>query len=58
MESLLQVVPADYLQLCDADRVSNPHGEHAHEAFRIEVQIPEGVWGAIDGQNNGLENNI
>ncbi|KAL4432583.1 hypothetical protein ABPG77_000520 [Micractinium sp. CCAP 211/92] len=26
---------ADYLQLVDPDRVSNPHGEHALEAYRL-----------------------
>lgn len=42
----LQVLQADYMQLCDADRVSNPHGEHAHEAFRIADLLPPGIWGA------------
>ena len=38
---ILQVLQADYMQLCDADRVSNPHGEHAHEVSAWgKVRLP------------------
>ncbi|KAI7836082.1 hypothetical protein COHA_010051 [Chlorella ohadii] len=30
-----RVVAADYMQVVDPDRVSNPHGEHALEAYRL-----------------------
>lgn len=46
LSSVQQVLPADYMQLMDTDRVSNPHGEHAHEAFKITVPVPPGLWGA------------
>lgn len=36
-------VAADYLQLVDPDRVSNPHGEHALEAFRLVDPVPEAL---------------
>ena len=36
-------VAADYLQLVDPDRVSNPHGEHALEAYRLLEPVGEAL---------------
>ncbi|GAB4819576.1 hypothetical protein N2152v2_006622 [Parachlorella kessleri] len=41
------VLEADYMQLCDPDRISNPHGEHAYEVFRLLQAVPPGVWGSL-----------
>lgn len=35
LAAVRRTVEADYLQLVDPDRVSNPHGEHAIEAYRL-----------------------
>ena len=36
-------VAADYLQMVDPDRVSNPHGEHALEAYRLLEPVGEAL---------------
>ncbi len=41
------MLEADYMQLCDPDRISNPHGEHAYEVFKILQAVPPGVWGSL-----------
>lgn len=33
--NIQQTIDAEYGQEMDADRISNPHGEHAHEVWRI-----------------------
>lgn len=35
LAAVQRTLQADYLQMVDPDRVSNPHGEHALEAFRL-----------------------
>ena len=35
---LQRVVPFEYSQRMEADRVSNPHGEHAVEVFSLPIE--------------------
>ncbi|KAI3425878.1 hypothetical protein D9Q98_007851 [Chlorella vulgaris] len=46
LEAVVSTVEADYLQLVDPDRVSNPHGEHAIEAYRLLEPLDAGAAAA------------
>jgi hypothetical protein len=35
IDAIVRVLQADFSQRMDADRVSNPHGEHAHDVWEI-----------------------
>ena len=35
MADVVSVVDADYSSRIDPDRISNPHGEHAHEVWAL-----------------------
>ena len=43
LASLLEVLPHEYSQRVDPDRVRNPHGEHAEEIFALLVELRPGV---------------
>lgn len=38
------------LQLCDPDRVSNPHGEHALEVYRLLEPVAEALQAASQAE--------